>query len=210
MWIVQLALRRKLTFIVVAMLIALFGGLTIARTPTDIFPNIDVPVVSVIWQFGGLPPNEMAGRMITICERAMTTTVNDIEHIDTQIYPGIGVINVYFQPGANAQAGVAQVTAINQTLIRIMPPGTTPPLIMQYSASSVPILQLGLSSQTLSQTQLYDFGTNFLRTQLSTVQGASVRTPYGGASRQIMVDIDIPALQAKGLSPADVINAVRT
>jgi multidrug efflux pump subunit AcrB len=208
MWIVQLALRRKLTFIVVSILIALFGVLTIVRTPTDIFPNIDVPVVSVIWQFGGLPPKEMEGRMITICERAMTTTVNDIEHIETQIYPGIGVIKVYFQPGANAQAGVAQVTAINQTLIRIMPPGTTPPLIIQYSASSVPILQLGLSSKTLSQTQLYDFGTNFLRTQLSTVQGASVLTPYGGASRQIMVDLDIPALQAKGLSPADVINAV--
>jgi multidrug efflux pump subunit AcrB len=208
MWIVQLALRRKLTFVVVAMLVALFGALTIVRTPTDIFPTIDVPVVTVIWTFGGLPPKEMEGRMITICERAMTTTVNDIQHIESQIYPGIGLIKVYFQPGANPQAGVAQVTAINQTLIRIMPPGTTPPLILQYSASSVPILQLGLSSQTLTQTQVFDFGTNFLRTQLATVQGASIPLPYGGASRQIMVDIDIPALQAKGLSPADVINAV--
>jgi multidrug efflux pump subunit AcrB len=208
MWIVQLALRRKLTFIVVAMLVALFGVVTIVRTPTDIFPNIDVPVVTVIWGFGGLPPKEMEGRMITICERAMTTTVNDIEHIESQIYPGIGLIKVYFQPGANPQAGVAQVTAINQTLLRIMPPGTTPPLILQYSASSVPILQVGLSSQTLTQTQVFDFGTNFLRTQLATVQGASIPLPYGGASRQIMVDLDIPALQAKGLSPADVINAV--
>src|SRR5579862_456572 len=208
MWIVQLALRRKLTFIVVAMLVAIFGVLTIVRTPTDIFPNIDVPVVTVIWGFGGLPPKEMEGRMITICERAMTTTVNDIEHIESQIYPGIGLIKVYFQPGANPQAGVAQVTDINQTLLRIMPPGTTPPLILQYSASSVPILQIGLSSQSLTQTQVFDYGTNFLRTQLATVQGASIPLPYGGAPRQIMVDIDIPALQAKGLSPADVINAV--
>ncbi len=208
MWIVQLALRRKFTFIVVSLFIALLGILTILRTPTDVFPTIDVPVVSVIWQFGGMPPKEMEGRVITVCERAMTTTVNDIEHIESQIYPGVGVIKIFFQPGANAQAGVAQVTAINQTLLRAFPPGATPPFIIQYSASSVPVLQFGLSSPTLSQTELFDFGINFLRTRLATVQGASVPLPYGGAGKQISVDMDIPALQAKGLSPSDVINAV--
>ncbi len=208
MWIVQLALRRKFTFIVVSMFIALLGILTIFRTPTDVFPNIDVPVVSVIWQFGGMPPKEMEGRIITVSERAMTTTVNDIEHIESQIFPGVGVIKIFFQPGANAQAGVAQVTAINQTLLRAFPPGTTPPFIIQYSASSVPVLQLGLSSKTLSQTELFDFGINFLRTRLATVQGASIPLPYGGSGKQISVDMDMAAIQAKGLSPSDVINAV--
>lgn len=208
MWIVQLALRRKYTFVVMSLFIAVLGVLTIFRTPTDILPNIDVPVVSVIWQFGGMLPKEMSGRIITVCERAMTTTVNDIEHIESQTYPGIGVIKVFFQPGANAQAGVAQVTAINQTLLRAFPPGTTPPLILQYNASSVPVVQLGISSKTLSVGQLFDLTTNFIRTQLATVQGASVPTPYGGSPRQIMVDLDMPALQARGMSPTDVINAI--
>src|SRR5579871_2689058 len=208
MWIVQLALRRRLTFVVMSFFIAALGILTILRTPTDVLPNIDVPVVSVIWQFNGLMPKEMESRIVTICERAMTTTVNDIEHIESQTYPGIGVIKVYFQPGANPQAGVAQVTAINQTLLRAFPPGVTPPLILQYSASSVPILQLGISSKTLSVTQVYDLTFNFLRTQLATVQGASVPPPYGGSNRQISVDLNIPACQSRGIAPSDVINAI--
>ena len=208
MWIVQLALRRRYTFVVMALFIAVLGVLTIVRTPTDVLPNIDVPVVSVIWQFGGMMPKEMESRIVTICERAMTTTVNDIEHIESQTYPGIGIIKVFFQPGANPQAGVAQVTAINQTLLRAFPPGTTPPLILQYSASSVPILQLGISSKTLSVTQIFDLSTNFLRTQLATVQGASIPSPYGGSYRQIMVDLNIPACQARGIAPSDVINAI--
>ena len=208
MWIVQLALRRKFTFVVMALFIALLGILTIFRTPTDIFPVIDVPVVSVIWSYNGLPAKEIESRIVTISERAMTTTVNDIEHIESQSYPGIGVIKIFFQPGADPKAAVAQVTAICQTIIRPLPPGITPPLIVQYSASSVPVLQLGVGSKTLSETQLFDQATNFIRTQLATVQGASVPLPYGGSSRLLQVDLDLPALQSKGLSPSDVLNAV--
>jgi len=175
---------------------------------TDIFPNIDIPVVSVIWSYPGVAPEEMEKRFVTVTERAMTTTVNDIEHIESQSYNGVAVIKVFFHEGAKVEAGVAQVTSICQTLLRIMPPGTTPPLIIQYSASNVPILQLGLSSKTLSEQQLYDIGLNFIRTQLATVQGAQVPLPYGGKSRQIMVDIDPQKLFGKGLSPVDVSNAL--
>ncbi len=208
MWIVQLALRRKYTFVVMSLFIAVLGALTIVRTPTDILPNIDIPVVSVIWQFGGMLPKEMTGRITSSCERAITTTVNDIEHIESQTYPSIAVIKIYFQPGANAQTGVAQTTAICQTILRSFPPGTTPPLIIQYNASSVPVLQIGISSDTLSVGQLFDLASNFIRTELATIQGASMPAPYGGSNRQIMVDLDIPALQARGLSPTDVINAI--
>ncbi len=199
MWIVQLALRRKYTFVVMSLFIAVLGVLTIFRTPTDILPNIDIPVVSIIWQFGGMLPKEMVGRITSGCERAVTTTVNDIEHIESQTYPGIAVIKVFFQPGANPQAGVAQVTAICQTILRSFPPGTTPPLILQYNASSVPVLQIGISSDSLSVGQLFDLASNFIRTQLATVQGATMPAPYGGSNRQIMVDLDIPALQAREL-----------
>jgi multidrug efflux pump subunit AcrB len=208
MGIVKLALRRPYTFIVMALLILILGVFTIGKTPTDVFPNINIPIVSVIWSYGGMSPDDMAKRMTTISERAATTTVADLEHIESQSYPGISVIKFYFQPGANVDAGVAQLTSISQTLLRIMPPGTTPPLIIRYSASSVPILQLGLSSKTLSEVQLYDYGTNFIRTQLATVQGAAIPTPYGGKSRQIMVDLDLHALQSKGLTPIDVSNAI--
>jgi multidrug efflux pump subunit AcrB len=175
---------------------------------TDIFPKIDIPVVSVIWSFPGVAPEEMEKRFVTVTERAMTTTVNDIEHIESQSYNGVSVIKVFFHEGAKVEAGVAQVTSITQTLLRILPPGTTPPLILQYSASNVPILQLGLTSKTLSEQQLYDLGLNFIRTQLATVQGAQVPLPYGGKSRQVMVDIDPQKLFGKGLSPADVSNAL--
>src|SRR5438552_7183743 len=208
MWIVQLALRRPYSFTVMAILIVLVGVVTITRMSTDIFPNVNIPVVSVIWSYAGVAPEEMEKRFVTVCERAMTTTVNDIDHIESQSYNGVSVIKVFFHEGAKVEAGVAQITSITQTLLRIMPPGTTPPLIIQYSASNVPILQLGLSGKTLSEQQLYDLGLNFIRTQLATIQGAQVPLPYGGKSRQVMVDIDPQKLYGKGLSPADVSNAV--
>jgi multidrug efflux pump subunit AcrB len=208
MWIVRLALRRPYSFTVMAILIVLIGVVTITRMSTDIFPNINIPVVSVIWSYAGVAPEEMEKRFVTVSERAMTTTVNDIEHIESQSYNGVAVIKVFFHEGAKVEAGVAQITSIMQTLLRIMPPGTTPPLIIQYSASNVPILQLGLSGKGLSEQQLYDLGLNFIRTQLATIQGAQVPLPYGGKSRQVMVDIDLQKLYGKGLSPADVSNAV--
>jgi multidrug efflux pump subunit AcrB len=208
MWIVRLALRRPYSFTVMAILIVLVGVVTITRMSTDIFPNINIPVVSVIWSYSGVAPEEMEKRFVTVSERAMTTTVNDIEHIESQSYNGVSVIKVYFHEGAKVEAGVAQITSIMQTLLRIMPPGTTPPLIIQYSASNVPILQLGLTGKGLSEQQLYDLGLNFIRTQLATIQGAQVPLPYGGKSRQVMVDIDLQKLYGKGLSPADVSTAV--
>jgi len=208
MWIVKLALRRQYTFIVMALLILVMGCFTISRTPTDVFPSINIPVVTVIWSYGGFSPDDMAKRICTISERAATTTVSDIEHIESQSMPGISVIKFYFQPGAKVEVGVAQLTSIMQTLLRAFPLGTTPPLIIQSSASSVPILQMGLGGKGMSETQLYDMGTNFVRTQLATIQGAAIATPYGGKPRQIMVDLDISALQSKGLSPIDVNNAI--
>jgi multidrug efflux pump subunit AcrB len=207
-WIVRLALRRPYTFVVVALLIVLLGAVTMERTPTDIFPEVNIPVVSVIWSLTGLPVNDMEARVITTTERAFTTSVNDIEHIESQSMPGVGVIKVYFHPNTEIAGAVAQVTAVSQTLLRTMPPGTTPPLILQYSASSVPILQLSVGSKTLGEGQLFDYAQNFIRTQLATVQGASVTLPYGGKPRQVMVDLDPHALQGKGLSAADVVNAV--
>src|SRR5207237_849115 len=208
MWIVRVAIRRPYTFIVMAMLIAIGGLLTIARTPVDIFPEINIPVISVIWQFSGLSPNEVEGRMVTISERAMTTTVNSIEHIESQSLSGIGLIRVFFQPDASIGAADAEVTAINQTLLRTLPPGTTPPLIIRYSASNVPIVQLALESPTLSEQQLYDYGLNFIRTQLATVQGAQVPLPWGGKVRSVMVDLQPEAMYAKGLSAFDVSSAL--
>jgi multidrug efflux pump subunit AcrB len=208
MWIVRLALRRPYTFTVMALLIVILGLVSVRRMAKDIFPSIDIPVVSVLWSYNGLSPEEMEKRIVTISERSMTTTVNDIEHIESQSLNGIGVIKVFFQPGASVDAAVAQVTAINQTIVRVMPPGTTPPLVIRYSASNVPILQLGLGGKNLTEQTLYDIGLNFLRVQLATVQGASVPLPLGGKVRQIQVDIDPQALQAKGLTPSDVSNAI--
>jgi multidrug efflux pump subunit AcrB len=208
MWIVRLALRRPYTFVVLALLLLLLAPLVVARTPTDIFPNINIPVVTVIWNFTGMSPQEMANRIVTNFERGLTTTVNDIEHIESQTLSGISVVKIFFQSNVNVAAAVAQVTAISQTQVRSLPPGTTPPLVITYSASSVPVLQLALSGEGLSEQQLSDFGVNFIRTQLATVQGASIPFPYGGKTRQVQVDIDDAALQAKGLSPTDVVNAV--
>ena len=208
MSIIRIALQRPYTFIVMSLLIAILGVTTITRTPTDIFPDIDIPVVSVVWSYNGMNADELARRVTTICERAMTTTVNDIEHIESQTLLGVTVIRVFFHPHARIEAGVAQVTAICQTLLKPFPPGITPPFILRYSASSVPVLQIGLESKTLSEQQLFDIGLNSIRTQMATVQGASVPLPFGGKVRQIMVDIDPQRLLAQGLTPADVVAAV--
>ncbi|MBZ5626192.1 MAG: efflux RND transporter permease subunit [Acidobacteriia bacterium] len=208
MWIVRLALRRPYTFVVMALLIAILGTSAIISMPVDIFPYIDIPVVSIVWNYAGLSPEEMEKRMVTIFERAMTTTVNDIEHIESQSYNGVSVTRVYFQPAAKVELALSQVTAICQTLLRIFPPGTTPPAIIKYDASSVPILQLGLGSQTMSEQELFDMGQNFIRTQLATIQGAAVPLPYGGKFRTVMVDINPEQLYAKQLSPADVSTAL--
>jgi len=208
MWIVALALRRPYTFIVMALLILILSPIVILRTPTDIFPEINIPVISIVWQYNGLSPQDMADRITTTTERALTTLVNDIEHIESQSLSGIAVVKVFFRPNANIQTALAQVTAISQTQLKQLPAGTTPPLVIQYTASSVPIVQIGLSSKTLPEQQLFDLGVNFIRTQLITVQGAAIPYPYGGKQRQIQVDIDTPALQAKNLTPLDVVNAI--
>ena len=208
MWIVRLALRRPYTFVVASILILILGVVAILRTPADIFPNIDIPVINVAWQYTGLSPQEMSNRVVYPYERSLTTTVNDIEHIESQSLNGIAIIKIFFQPNVNVASAVAQVTSINQVQLRSLPPGTTPPFIIQYNASSVPVLQLGLSGLGLNEQQLNDLGTNTIRTQLATIEGAQTPYPYGGKQRQIQVDIDLAALQAKGLSPGDVVNAV--
>ena len=208
MWIVRLALRRPYTFVVMSFLILVLGIVSILTMSTDIFPVIDIPVVTVIWTYNGMSPDEMEKRFTTISERAMTTTVNDIEHIESQSVSGISIIKVFFQPGVKIEAAVAQVTAINQTVVRIFPPGTGPPFILQFSAANVPILQTVLSSDKLSEADLSDLGMNFIRTQLATVQGAQVPGPYGGKQRNIVVDLDLGQLYSKGLSPADVVSSL--
>jgi len=208
MWIVRLALRRPYTFVVMSILILIMGGLAILRTPTDIFPNIDIPVVSIIWTYTGLVPQEMSDRIVTTTERNLTTTVDNIEHIESQSLYGIAVVKVFLQPTANIQQGIAQVTAVSQTQLKQLPAGSTPPLILAYSASSVPVLQLALSGQNLSEQQLNDYGLNFIRTQIITVPGVSVPYPYGGKQRQVQVDLNTTALQSKGLSALDVVNAI--
>src|ERR1035437_5702641 len=208
MWIVRLALRRPYTFIVMALLIAIFGGIAIVTMPTDVFPFINVPVAGVIWSYSGMSPDDMSKRVMLISERAMTTTVNSIEHIEATSYNGVGLIRVYLQPGSNIDLAIAQIVAVNQTVLRSMPPGIFPPIVVQYDASSVPILQLGLSSDTLTEQQLYDYGQNFIRTRLSTVSGISVPLPYGGKVRTVMVDLNPAALYGKGLSATHISNAL--
>ncbi len=208
MWIVRLALRRPYTFVVFALLILILGVFSILSMPTDIFPNIDIPVVTVVWNFNGLSAQEMASRIVTNSERGMTTTVNDIDHIESQSLNGIGLIKIFFQPHVNIGEAVAQVNAICTVQVRGLPPGTNPPFIIQYNASSVPVLQLGLSGEGLNEQQLNDVATNNIRNQLATIEGAQTPYPYGGKQRQIQVDLDLHALQAKGLSPIDVVNAV--
>jgi len=208
MWIVRVALQRPYTFIVLALLLLILGPLTTLRTPTDIFPGIDIPVISVIWNYTGLPAEDMSNRIVTGYERALTTTVNDVEHIESQSLAGTAVVKIFFQPGTKIDLALSQVTAISQTVLRSYPPGTTPPLILNYSASTVPVLQLALSSSKLTEAQLFDLGNNFIRTQLATVQGAALPFPYGGKQRQILVDLDPQALRAHGLSAQDVTDAI--
>src|SRR6266851_1106364 len=208
MWIVRLALRRPYTFVVMALVIILLTPVVLLRTPTDIFPDINIPVISLVWTYNGLQPQEMEQRITSNVERGVTTLVNDVEHIESQSLNGIAIIKVFFQPGANIQTALAQTAAISQTFLRFLPPGTTPPLVIIYSASTVPVIQIGLTSDTLSEQQLFDFGNYFIRTQLATVPGAATPFPYGGKQRVVSVDIDPSSLQAKGLSAVDIVNAV--
>src|ERR1700736_6413982 len=208
MWIVRLALKKPYTIVVLAIMIFLLGTLAIVRTPTDIFPNIDIPVVSIIWNYNGLEPQDMADRIISITERSLTTTVDDIQHIESQSLYGIAVVKVFFQPTASIAKALAQIGTVSQTQLKQLPQGTTPPLVITYSASTVPILQLALSGKGLSEQQLNDYGLNFVRTRLITVPGAAVPYPYGGKQRQVQVDLNTTALQSKGLSPLDVVNAI--
>jgi multidrug efflux pump subunit AcrB len=208
MWIVKIALERPLTFIVLALLLLILGPLAILRTPTDIFPNIDIPVVSVVWQFTGLPADDMNNRIVTGFERSLTTTVNDIEHTETQSLNGVGLVKVFFQPNVKIDMAVAQITSISQTVIKSMPAGTTPPLVIVYSASSVPILQFALSSKELSESTIFDDANQIVRTFVTGVRGAATPFPYGGKQRQIQVDLNPQALLAHGLSPSDVVAAI--
>ena len=206
--IVRIALSRPYTFIVAALLILILGTLAALRMPVDIFPSINIPIIGVAWQYQGLPPDQMAGRIITPFERALTTTVNDIEHIEANSYTTFGIVKIFFHPTANIATANAQVTAISQTLLKQMPPGATPPLIVNYSASTVPIIQLALSGKGLTEQSLADLGMNFVRPRLVTVQGAGIPWPFGGKTPQVMFDLDTAALQSRGLTGLDVANAL--
>jgi len=207
-WVVQIALRRPYTFVVLSLLIAIFGGLAALRTPTDIFPNINIPVVSVVWTYNGLLPNDMSGRVIYFYERYLTAQVGDIEHIESQSLNSYGVVKIFFQKGGNIRTALAQVTAASQTVLKLLPPGITPPYVLSYNAATVPILQLALSGQKLPQMRLFDLGQNFIRPQLATVAGAAVPSPYGGKVLQVQVDLDQQALQAHNVSAEEVVNAI--
>jgi len=206
--LVRIALSRPYTFVVLALLILIIGPLAALRTPTDIFPNINIPVIGVAWQYTGLPPDQMAGRITTPFQRALTTMVNDIEHIEANSYTGFGIVKIYFHPGVNIATANAQVTAASQTMVKNMPPGTTPPLVLNYSASTVPILQLALSGKGLTEANLADLAMNSLRTRLVTVEGSAIPYPFGGKARQVQIDLDTAALQARGLTGQDVANAL--
>src|SRR6202046_1050852 len=208
MWIVQIALSRPYTFIVLALVIFLFAPVALMRTPVDIFPEINIPVVSIIWTYSGLAPTEMGDRITSVYERALTTTVDNIEHIESQSLYGVAVVKVYLQPGANVDGAIAEVIAEAQATMKQLPPGIQPPLVIRYSASTVPILQLGLRGKNRSAQQLKDYASNFIRPQLATVPGAALPLPYGGKVRQIMVDIDSQKLLANSLSPQDIVAAV--
>ena len=208
MWIVRLALRRPYTFVVLSLMLFILAPVVISRTPTDIFPNIDIPVVSVVWQYTGMSAQDLSERIVYITERALTTTVNNIEHVESQSMNGIGVVKIFFQPHVDISTAIAQVTAISQTQLKQLPQGTTPPLIIVYNASTVPILQLAISGRDVSEQQLYDLGSNFIRPQLVTVPGTAIPNLYGGKQRQIQVDLNTQALQSKGLGPSDVVDAI--
>ncbi|WP_445144006.1 efflux RND transporter permease subunit [Dyella sp. Tek66A03] len=206
--LVRIALARPLTFIVLAVLILIAGPLAAFRTPTDIFPNIGIPVISVVWSYNGLPPDQMSGRVVYYYERQLSTSVNNIEHIESQSLPGMGIVKIFFQPGVDIRTATAQVTSISQTVLKQMPPGITPPLILNYNASTVPILQMALSSKQLSESKILDLGLNLMRPTLTSVPGVAVPTPYGGAQRQVTLDLDPQSLAAKSLSAQDVSNAL--
>jgi multidrug efflux pump subunit AcrB len=206
--VVGVALKRPYTFVVMALLMLVLGPLAALRTPTDIFPEIRIPVIAVAWAYTGLPPDQMAGRITTLYQRVLTTTVNDIEHIEANSYAGVGIVKIFFHPGVNIAVANAQVTAISQLMVRQMPPGTLPPLIVNYNASTVPILQLALSGKGLSEQNLADLGLTQVRTPLVTVAGAAIPFPYGGKSRLVQVDLKLPELQARGLSAQDVAAAL--
>src|SRR5580700_9448893 len=208
MWIVRIALRRPYTFIMLAVLIVLMGGYAILRTATDIFPNIKIPIAAVIWRYNGILPEEIANRIVLFSERIAQTTVNDVEHTESQSVYGTAVVKYFFQPDVDQDLSFAQITAVSQTQLAFSPPGTTPPFILSYNASSVPILQLALSSDSLPEAQIYDLANTILRTQLATVAGASIPYPFGGKQRQVQVDLDPQALRANGLSPNDVVAAI--
>src|SRR4029077_18019575 len=208
MWIVRLALRRTYTFVVMALLIAVLGVVSILRMPTDIFPEINIPVVSIVWQFTGMPADEIEQRIILPNERVLTTSVNDIQHIESQSLFGVGIIRIYFQPGARIEAAVAQVTATSQAILKVMPPGINPPYIVQYSATSVPIVRIAVSSETLNEQQIFDYASNFIIQRFGTVQGARVPQPWGGKWPQVMVDLEPGELYARGLSPQDINAAI--
>jgi CzcA family heavy metal efflux pump len=207
-WVVQIALRRPYTFVVLSFLIAIFGTLAALRTPTDIFPNINIPVVSVVWTYNGLLPNDMSGRVVYFYERYLTAQVADIEHIESQSLNSYGVVKIFFQKGVNIGTALAQVTAASQTVLKLLPPGITPPYVLSYNAATVPILQLALSGKKLPQMKLFDLGQNFIRPQLATVAGAAVPSPYGGKVLQAQVDLDQQAMQAHNVSANDVMNAI--
>src|SRR5436309_597917 len=207
-WILRLALSPPYTFVVMGLVILLLGVFAIVTTPTDIFPEIDIPVVSVIWNYDGLTTEDMASRITTFSEYTISSAVNDVRSIESQTYPGVGVIKIYFQPNVNVEGALAQVTAVSQTILRRMPPGAVPPFILQYNASSVPIIQLALGGKTLSEAELYDYGIYRVRQQIAPIQGITLPLPYGGKPRQVMVDLDPQALLAKSISAADVSNAV--
>jgi multidrug efflux pump subunit AcrB len=208
MWIVQLALRRPYTFVVAALALLLLTPFILLRTPTDIFPSINIPVVSVIWQYAGLSAQEIEQRILYVHERSLSATVNDIEHVESNSYTGVGIIKVFLRDGASVDGAVAQITAVAQTVTRLMPPGQTPPLVIRYSASTVPVLQYSLTSNKLSEGEIYDTTLNQIRTLLVTVQGAQIPWPYGGKTRVVSVDLDLTALKARGMTPQDVVNAV--
>src|SRR5215510_8728197 len=208
MWIVRLALRRPYTFVVMALLVTILGGASIATMPVDIFPYINLPVVSVVWQYNGLTPEEMEGRIVTNFERALTANVVGIEHIESQSHQNVAAVRVYFHPDTPVDLAISQIVTQCQVQVRNMPPGTFPPQVLKYDAASVPILQLGLSSETLKEQEIFDLGFNFIRTPLAVVQGATVSYPFGGKNRQVMVDLKLDELFAKRLSPIDVSNAL--
>src|SRR5512142_2048106 len=210
MWIVRLALRRPYTVAVMVLLIICMGLLSLSRMIVDIFPVIDIPVVIVVWNYPGLSPEDMERRVVIISERAYSTTVNGISRIESQSIPGIGILKIYFQPGTEIGAAISQISSVSSTLLRIAPPGMQPPVIVQFNASNVPVAQLTASSRTLPEEKIFDYGLNFIRVRLFTIPGLSTPAPFGGRNRQIMIDINPAQLSARGLSPADVVNALQT